>query len=126
MNNPITIGIAAWLVPGAGYWLLERRKRAIVAAAVIWSVFIIAVLSGGLFYPGFEFKDGPLLYLLNGFARLGNGLGWFIGKLLMSSPPKNVAALATFEYGGRFLEVAGLINFLTVIDALDIFRGRKK
>ena len=36
------------------------------------------------------------------------------------------AALATFEYGGRFLEVAGLLNYLAVIDAVDISVGRKK
>jgi hypothetical protein len=36
------------------------------------------------------------------------------------------AALPTFEYGGRFLEVAGLLNYLAVIDAVDIALGRKK
>ncbi len=89
-------------------------------------LFIIAVLSGGAYYPGFEFKDGALLYLLNIFARLGNGLGALISFWLMSSPPPNIAALATFEYGGRFLEIAGLLNYLAVLDAVDIHLGRKK
>jgi len=89
-------------------------------------MFIIGILSGGAYYPGFEFKDGALLYLLNIFARLGNGLGILISYLFFVKPPANVAAWATFEYGGRFLEVAGLLNYLAVIDALDIQIGRKK
>ena len=85
-----------------------------------------AVLSGGAYYPGFEFKDGQLLYLLNVFATLGNGLGEVIRFLVSVEPAPNEAARATFEYGGRFLEVSGLLNFRAVIDALDIFYGRKK
>jgi hypothetical protein len=86
----------------------------------------VAVFSGGIYYPGFAIKDGQLLYLLNIFAKLGNGLGAIVSFLLMSNPPPNVAAWATFEYGGRFLEVAGLLNYLVVIDALDIQIGRKE
>ena len=89
-------------------------------------MFIIAILSGGAYYPGFDFKDGTLLYLLNVFAKMGNGLGALISYFIASTPVKDVAALATFEYGGRFLEVAGLINYLAVIDAADIGFGRKK
>jgi hypothetical protein len=37
-----------------------------------------------------------------------------------------MAARATFEYGGRFLETAGLLNYLATIDAIDINLGRKK
>jgi hypothetical protein len=98
----------------------------LVIAAVIWTMFIIAVLSGGAYYPGFDFKDGQLLYLLNVFATFGNGLGEVIRFLVSVEPAPNEAARATFEYGGRFLEVSGLLNFLAVMDAMDIFYGRKK
>lgn len=126
MNNFFTIGLISWLLPGVGYILQGRWKRGLIIGAVIWSLFIIAVWSGGAYYPGFEFKDGALLYLLNIFARLGNGLGAVISFFLMMDPPKNVAAWATFEYGGRFLEIAGLLNYLAAIDAADINLGRKK
>ena len=49
-----------------------------------------------------------------------------LALLLSVEPSKDVAARATFEYGGRFLEVAGLLNYLAVMDALDINFGRKK
>lgn len=126
MNNSFIIGIASWFLPGVGHVMQGRWKRGIIIGAVIWSLFIIALVSGGAYYPGFEFKDGALLYLLNIFARLGNGLGAVISLLLMMNPPPNVAAWATFEYGGRFLEIAGLLNYLAAIDAVDINLGRKK
>ncbi len=126
MDNPIFIGIISWLVPGAGHIIQKRFLRGFIILTVIWVMFIIAVLSGGAHYPGFEFKDGALLYLLNVFARAGNGLGAIISWLIASSPAPNVAALATFEYGGRFLEITGLLNYLAAMDAVDIALGRKK
>jgi hypothetical protein len=126
MNNPVIIGLIAWFFPGAGHLAQKRTKRGLIISATIWTMFIIAVLSGGAYYPGFEFKDGTLLYLLNVFAKAGNGLGALVGFLASVEPMPNVAALATFEYGGRFLETAGLLNYLAVMDALDIHFGRKK
>jgi hypothetical protein len=126
MENPVLIGLLSWFVPGAGHLVQKATIRGVIIAGVVWTMFIIAVLSGGAYYPGFEFKDGQLLYLLNVFATLGNGLGEVIRFLVSVEPAPNEAARATFEYGGRFLEVSGLLNFLAVIDALDIFYGRKK
>jgi TM2 domain-containing membrane protein YozV len=126
MDNPIVIGIASWLFPGAGHLLQGRLVRGLVISGTIWTMFIIAVLSGGAYYPGFEFKDGQLLYLLNVFATFGLGLGDLISFLLSVTPDPDVAARASFEYGGRFLEVAGLLNYLAIIDAIDINLERKK
>ncbi len=126
MDNPIIIGFLSWFVPGAGHLIQKRVKRGAVIAVVIWTMFIIAIVSGGAHYPGFDFKDGTLLYLLNIFARFGNGLGAIVSFVIAGTPSPQVAALATFEYGGRFLEVAGLLNYLAAIDAVDIALGRKK
>ena len=126
MHNPVLIGLLSWFIPGAGHLIQKATIRGLIIAGVIWTMFVIAILSGGAYYPGFDFKDGQLLYLLNVFATLGNGLGEVIRFLLSVEPAPNMAARATFEYGGRFLEVSGLLNFLAVIDAMDIFYGRKK
>lgn len=126
MNNPFILGIIGWALPGVGHLLQGKMVRGLIIAAVVWIMFIVAIVSGGAYYPGFEMKDGFLLYWLNVFARMGNGLGGVISYIISSTPSKDVAALATFEYGGRFLEVAGLINFLAAIDAADIGIGRKK
>lgn len=126
MDNPILVGIISWFVPGAGHLLQGRYIRGACIAAVIWLMFVIAIISGGAHYPGFSFKDGALLYLLNVFARFGNGLGAMVSFILAGTPSPNAAAAATFEYGGRFLEVAGLLNYLATIDAVDIALRRKK
>ena len=126
MDNTFVIGLISWLLPGVGHLIQKRWKRGIMIALVFWIMFIIAIVSGGAYYPGFSFKDGSLLYLLNIFGRLGSGLGAVIGYLVSLNPLPNAAAMATFEYGGRFLEVAGLVNYLAVIDAIDINLGRKK
>lgn len=126
MDNPVIVGIVSWFFPGAGHLIQKRYKRGLIIGGSIWTMFIIAIISGGAYYPGFDFKDGQLLYLLNVFAKLGNGLGALISFLVSIEPAPNTAALATFEYGGRFLETAGLLNYLATIDALDINFGRKK
>jgi TM2 domain-containing membrane protein YozV len=126
VDKIITVGILSWLFPGAGHFIQGQWKRGVLIVAVIWTMFIIAIFSGGAYYPGFSFSEGALLYLLNFFARFGNGLGAFISFILMNNPPPNIVALATFEYGGRFLEIAGLLNYLAIFDAVDIQQGRKK
>ncbi len=126
MDNPVIITILSWLLPGAGHMLQGRWKRGLIIAGVIWTMFIVAIVGGGAYYPGFDFKDGALLYLLNIFSRLGNGLGAIVSYLTASMPASNVAARATFEYSGRFLETAGLLNYLAIMDAIDINLGRKK
>jgi hypothetical protein len=126
MENPVAVGFLAWVFPGAGHLVQKRTKRGLVLAITIWTMFIIAVASGGAHYPGFAFADGGLLYLLNFFAKIGSGLGFVISYFIGTIDSPDVAARATFEYGGRMLEIAGLLNVLAVIDALDIFYGRKK
>lgn len=126
MDNPVIVGLISWFFPGAGHLIQKRYKRAAVIGGSIWIMFIVALMSGGAYYPGFDFKDGQLLYLLNVFSKLGNGLGSIISFLLSVEPAPNMAALSTFEYGGRFLETAGLLNYLATMDALDINLGRKK
>jgi hypothetical protein len=126
MNNIFFVSLLSWFFPGVGHIQQGRWKRGIIIGVVIWTMFIIAILSGGAYYPGFDFKDGALLYLLNIFARFGNGLGAIISYFLVSGSPQNVASWATFEYGGKFLEVAGLLNYLAAMDAVDIYLGRKK
>lgn len=126
MDNSIVIALISWVFPGAGHLAQKRFRRGLIVSGTIWLMFIIGVLSGGAYYPGFSFADGALLYLLNVFAKLGNGLGTLISFIVSAEASPQIAARATFEYGGRFLETAGLLNYLAIIDAVDIHVGRKK
>lgn len=119
MNNSLIIGLAAWVFPGAGHVVKGEWIKGITISVVIWSMFVIAILSGGAYYPGLKWEEGQLLYLLNIFARMGNVLGAMYSWTISMTPPPHVAEWATFEYGGRLLEVAGLLNYLAIIDAVD-------
>ena len=69
MNNPVIIGVLSWLLPGVGHLMQGRYKRGLIIGGAIWTMFIIAIISGGAYYPGFDFRDGQLLYLLNVIAK---------------------------------------------------------
>jgi hypothetical protein len=60
-------------------------------------------------------------------ANLGVGaffiICWLLGIGFADDLQK--AALATYEYGNTFLLVAGLLNYLVMLDAFDIAAGRK-
>jgi len=56
-------------------------------------------------------------------ADLGIGALYFVASALGYGAGEVRAV--TYEYGNTFLIVAGLLNFLVVIDAYDIAMGRK-
>ena len=60
-------------------------------------------------------------------ADLGAGalyiVSWLLGWGFADDPTQ--AARATYEYGTTLLLVAGLLNYLTMLDAFDIAAGRK-
>jgi len=59
-------------------------------------------------------------------ANLGSGVlyivCWLLGYGFADDPVQ--AARATYEYGNTFLLIAGLLNYLTMLDAFDIAAGR--
>ena len=125
----------AWLVPGLGHWLLGKRVRAGVFAAVIVASFVTGVLlDGELAVPQ---QNSPLSWFFT-FGCLGNGilyllrLLWVNGLdgLFSSSFPYGLQGggdpvSAGFFYGKTFLYTAGLMNLLVVLDVHDIACGAK-
>lgn len=112
--------VAAWAVPGAGHLLMGRRQKAVVFFGALLTMFGLGLLLQGRIFP-FEFAE-PLVALA-AVANLGLGLPWMMTRL-MGAGAGTVTA-ASFEYGNCFLIVAGLLNFLVILDAFDIGMGRK-
>jgi len=123
------LGLAAWLVPGLGHLLQGRRVRALLLGGAVWISFL-----GGLWMGGHLFSVGgneqglsALLQLPPMIANLGSGIlyviSWVFGVGFADDPAH--AARATYEYGNTFLLVAGLLNYLAMLDAFDIAAGRK-
>lgn len=125
----------AWLVPGLGHWLLGKRVRSLVFAAVILASFVTGVLlDGEIAVPQ---QNSPLSWFF-AFGCLGNGALYLLRLLWVNGIDGLISATfpyglqgggdpvtAGFFYGKTFLYTAGLMNLLVVLDVLDIARGDK-
>ena len=112
--------LAAWAVPGAGHLWLGRRQKGLVFLLAIPTMFVIGLMLNGRIFP-FELSE-PLVALA-AVADVGVGLGWIIARLRDAGA--GTVTSVTYEYGNIFLIVAGLLNFLVILDAFDIGMGRK-
>ncbi|MFQ5791217.1 MAG: DUF6677 family protein [Acidobacteriota bacterium] len=112
--------VAAWLLPGLGHFMVQRRWRGVVFLFVITTMF-----GAGLYMKGelFPLDRTQPLTLLAGLAEMGVGLLYF-GARLLGMGAGDVEAV-TYEYGYTFCVVAGLLNLLILLDAYDIAVGRK-
>lgn len=117
---PAVVVVASWLVPGAGHLMQGRRQKALVFLIAIPVMFVIGLALDGRLFP-FIFSE-PLVGLA-AIANLGNGVPYFIAKVLGLGP--GVVTAASYEYGNTFLIVSGLLNMLVAIDAYDVRLGRK-
>ena len=112
--------LAAWLVPGAGHLWLGRKQKGLVVVATLPLMFLTGIWLQGRIFP-FELSE-PLVALA-AIANLGIGLTWFAAHALEIG--RGVVTAASYEYGNTFMIVAGLLNFLVILDVFDIGMGRK-
>lgn len=112
--------LAAWAVPGAGHFWLGRVQKAAVFFVALTTLFVSGILLQGRLFP-FELNE-PLVALA-AVANAGLGLPWIVGRAFALG--NGVVTAVTYEYGNSFLIVAGLLNFLVMLDAFDIAQGRK-
>lgn len=123
------MAIAGWLVPGLGHLLQGRWVRALLLGGAVWLSFLGGLWMGGhLFIVKADEQGTSALYQLPPMiANLGTGFlylcCWFFGVGFADDLVN--AARATYEYGNTFLLVAGLLNYLAMLDAFDIAAGRK-
>jgi hypothetical protein len=121
------LGLAAWAVPGLGHLLQRRWLRGVLVGGAVWVMFLVGLQLGGhLFAMGS--KDTGLAGWLQGLpmiANFGSGLPYIFCWLTNTGFAED-ARRVTFEYGNTFLLVAGLLNYLAMLDAFDIAAGRKQ
>jgi hypothetical protein len=121
VGNPYVAILLAWLVPGLGHLYVRRTMRGIVFFALaLVCLWVGCVLQGNLYEP---VAGQPLTFLATGGA-LGMGLPYFILRFGLGYAGDIVSA--GYEYGTAFLLTAGLMNWLLILDAGDISRGKKE
>lgn len=118
--NPTLLSIVSWVVPGAGHLWQGRTQKGLIFLVLLPLMFAVGLFLKGRLFP-FELSE-PLVALA-ALAGLGNGLPFFIAKLLGFG--QGVVTAASYEYGNTFVIVAGLLNMLVALDAYDIALGRK-
>lgn len=123
------MGVSAWLLPGAGHILQRKWWRGLIFGGAVWATFIAGLQFGGHLFSltGRDAGTSPLLQAAPAIANLGTGGLYLFCSLLglnFAELPEQMRR-ATFEYGNTFLWVAGLLNYLAMLDAFDIAAGRK-
>ncbi len=121
------LGVAAWAVPGLGHLLQGKWARALLLGGVVWVMFFVGLAFGGHLFrvSGNDQGLAAILQLLPMSANFGAGL-LYIGCWLTNTGFVEQAQRITYEYGNTFLLVAGLLNYLAMLDAFDIAAGRKQ
>jgi hypothetical protein len=135
---PPLVALAGWLVPGAGYWLIGERIRAMTVGVTILLVFTMGILIAGI-----RVVQAPDMSAPGNSAQRVLTRPWFIGQVLMgpvglgsayvadqlahSAKYRNIEAKARLaEIGTLYTAVAGMLNLLTVIDAAYRAGGAEK
>ena len=112
--------LLAWVVPGAAHFWLGRRQKGAVFLIVLSLMFLIGLALHGRIFR-FDFYER--LVALAAIADVGLGGPWMLARAVGAGAGEVTAT--TYEYGNTFLIVAGLLNFLVILDAFDIAKGRK-
>ena len=115
--------LLGWAVPGFGHICQGRVWRGLVLGGTILVMFVVGLMLGGHLFGMSNSSSGLLSYIF-GFCNIGAGLIYVL-CLTTDVGVVEQAQRATSEYGNVFLMVAGLLNYLTVLDAYDIGTGRK-
>jgi hypothetical protein len=112
--------LAAWAIPGAAHFWLGKRQKGVVFLVALATMFVTGLLLKGRLFP---FDVSEPLVALAAVANAGMGLPWILSLLMDAG--RGVVTAVSYEYGNCFLIVAGLLNFLVVLDAFDVAVGRK-
>ena len=107
----LTVGLAAWLVPGTGHLLLGDKRRAAVIGITIALTFLVGLYVGsvGVIDPigakpwyAAQLMNSPAIFFL---GRLG-----VTGAYPVYGRPN--------EIGQIYTSIAGLLNLLCIVNAV--------
>lgn len=116
----LAICVGGWVIPGVSHIVLGRWGRGLIFTGSVIAMFVLGLAMQGRLYA---VPPEQPLHLFAFFADIGVGLPYLVadqlgyGAGVLSSP--------NYDYGTTFLWVAGLLNYLIVLDAFDISQGRK-
>jgi hypothetical protein len=123
--------ISAWLLPGAGHWLLGHRVRGIVMGAAILALFWVgqslAVTDEA---PGLPSKPIAVSRKINPVffgCQVGNGLSTLVSDIVWGKERYSAADQSRIDrtlppnlnLAILFTSVSGLLNYLLILHVMD-------
>ena len=118
--------VAAWIIPGAGHFLLKKSGRAGLIFMSVVTMFLF-----GLFMRGVMFTPEMVADYLTTFINYGGFVsnldagGIYVLTTMFNYSQPDMAG-AVHDYGTKFLVSAGLLNILAIVDVWEIARGEKE
>ena len=109
----LIVGLLAWLVPGAGHFVLKEKERSIIIFVTIMLTFCVGIYIGSI-----------------GVINLYGATPWYVvGAQVMNSPMVLVLGRMTTgeaypvhgwpnEIGQIYTSTAGLLNLLCIVNAV--------
>ena len=116
----LIVGLLAWLVPGAGHFVLKEKERSIIIFVTIVLTFCVGIYIGSI-----------------GVINLFGATPWYVvGAQIMNSPVVLVLGRMTTggaypvygwpnEIGQIYTSIAGLLNLLCIINAVYLAHLRR-
>jgi len=120
-SRTVAAGLLSWVWPGLGHLFLRRRAKGLILMGAILALFVLGVSMHSRLELHLGLED-PLAVLFS-VAQMGVGAPYVIGRMLGFET--GLVTSPFYEYGNTFTAVAGLLNILVILDALDTARGRK-
>ena|ERR1035437_9264423 len=117
----IAAPIAGWLVPGAGHIIQKRWIRGLL---LMFAVVVLFLAGLGMQGKVYAFNTGDLLDILGFLGDLGTGALYVAARSMDWG--QGAVHQATADYGTKFIIVAGLLNFVSAVDAYHIASGKKQ
>ncbi|HKW88619.1 MAG TPA: DUF6677 family protein [Candidatus Acidoferrales bacterium] len=127
-NDSLTIlpqaylySLAAWLVPGLGHLLLKRWSRAVLLFICVGTLAVVGYVVRGRAYSS---RGEDVFGILGFISEVGTGVFYFLAQFF--EPHGSNTARLIGDYGTRFLTLAGLLNYLCVLDVWEIAHRHKR
>ena len=137
VHHPALVALAAWIVPGAGYWLIGQRARGVTVWVTVVLLFAFGLLVGGvrvLEVPYYDrngqatdrslidevrAKPWSIAQVMAGSAAIAGGTAsvWASTADAEGRTPGEESHARVHEIAVLYTAVAGMLNLLTVIDS---------
>ncbi len=114
----LTVGLLAWLIPGAGHFLIKEKKRALIISITIILTFCTGLYVGSI-----------------GIINPVGAKPWYVAQIMNSPIVAVLGYQATTgdyrvfgrpnEIGQIYTSIAGLLNLLCIVNAVYLAHLRK-